>query len=626
MTSQPSLILIAIGPIQDFIRQARRTRDLWYGSHLLSELSRCVARSVSADGGELVFPALKLASDELQPCYSPLRSGTGIPPLSVANKVMAVIPMGHDPAGIAGRARTALATFWRDDLGAKAKARCSGLIAANCDNVWTEQLDSVLEFVAVWAPLPGGQYDQVRRSLEQSLGGRKNLREFSAWTHDRIGAPKSSFDGGRVSVLQEGKQRPNKLVRRYRIGPNEQLDAVGLVKRAGGEATDIESENDLQFVPVSNIAVASWVDGAIGSLEQGEANPFGRLASLCRQIGIGRVNRDLPCVTHFKWDASVLYDDRLPSVLKELDVGSPETLKQIRGELKSLTKRFKSPSPYVACIVADGDGMGRAIDGLTRASDRANAPQHRHFEFSEMLASFASDARKIVEQDHCGSLVYAGGDDVLAFVPVATSLACADALRRAFEVTMKAACHDLAEHPTLSVGIGIGHTMEGMGDLLDLGRSAEKLAKGADLSRGKDRNALAIIIDKRSGGQRSFRAQWSEFNGKVVDRLIDDANLIGNELSSRKIYQLQTMLTRLPKSSDIVAADEQTWSNLLQSEFGLSLARSQVGQMQLKADPPDFGLGWPATGTPYEVVRAAASSWINRMIIAREIRQATPAI
>ena len=40
------LLLVTIGPVQEFIAQARRTRDLWYGSHLLSELARAGARAL----------------------------------------------------------------------------------------------------------------------------------------------------------------------------------------------------------------------------------------------------------------------------------------------------------------------------------------------------------------------------------------------------------------------------------------------------------------------------------------------------------------------------------------------------------------------------------------------------
>ena len=41
---------ISIGPVQGFIAAARRTRDLWYGSWLLSEVSKAVARSLHEQG------------------------------------------------------------------------------------------------------------------------------------------------------------------------------------------------------------------------------------------------------------------------------------------------------------------------------------------------------------------------------------------------------------------------------------------------------------------------------------------------------------------------------------------------------------------------------------------------
>jgi hypothetical protein len=41
--STQSLLLITIGPVQEFIAAARRSRDLWFGSWLLSELSKAAA-------------------------------------------------------------------------------------------------------------------------------------------------------------------------------------------------------------------------------------------------------------------------------------------------------------------------------------------------------------------------------------------------------------------------------------------------------------------------------------------------------------------------------------------------------------------------------------------------------
>ncbi len=47
---------------------ARRSRDLWFGSHLLSEISRAAARGIAVAGGQLIFPALDFNNPELEPC------------------------------------------------------------------------------------------------------------------------------------------------------------------------------------------------------------------------------------------------------------------------------------------------------------------------------------------------------------------------------------------------------------------------------------------------------------------------------------------------------------------------------------------------------------------------------
>ena len=47
-----------IGPVQGFIGQARRTRDLWAGSFLLSCLAGMAMRAIEDAGGKVVFPRI----------------------------------------------------------------------------------------------------------------------------------------------------------------------------------------------------------------------------------------------------------------------------------------------------------------------------------------------------------------------------------------------------------------------------------------------------------------------------------------------------------------------------------------------------------------------------------------
>src|SRR5437016_3506229 len=53
MTEQ-YMLLFTIGPVQSFIAQARKTRDLWLGSYLLSLLMEAAMEGMEE---QLVFPA-----------------------------------------------------------------------------------------------------------------------------------------------------------------------------------------------------------------------------------------------------------------------------------------------------------------------------------------------------------------------------------------------------------------------------------------------------------------------------------------------------------------------------------------------------------------------------------------
>lgn len=593
-----SLLLIALGPVQDFIAQARRTRDLWYGSHLLSELSRAAARTLTDGGADLIFPALEPSDPELEPCEGPLRPN-GVPPLAVANKLLAYVPETTDPAALAHHVRSKVARFWREDIAGRVHLRCSDVLAEGVESVWEEQVDTFLEFTATWTRLADHpDYPAARRAVERSMASRKWLRDFPAWHHRRAGAPKSSLDGARESVLAPGDQRNADLVRRYRIVGQEELDAVGLIKRAGGKPR--------QFVPVINVALASWIALAA----KGAATHLEHLRRACREKGVARVERpDLPCAQQFEFDASILLPSRWRTVFAEQGLqGDPVAWG--REHVAPLLARLSEPFPYVAFLVADGDHMGRALD-------RFGSPE-AHRTFSRALAHFAASAREVVEKDHLGALVYSGGDDALGFLPVAEALACADELRRTFDDVVASAGADLplGERPTLSVGIGVGHVMEGMGDLRELGREAERLAKsGAGATGG--RNALAVVVDRRSGGKRAWCQRWP---ADPVGRLRQDTALLTEGLSSRKVYEVARTLARLPRGG---ASPDEGWSRVLALEVRRSLARVEAGQASVR--PAEAGLDTDESH-PYAAMHDEVSAWVDRLLVARIFKQAEPAL
>lgn len=50
------IVILSIGPVQSMIASARRSRDLWSGSWLLSELAKTCAKFFKDNGATLIFP------------------------------------------------------------------------------------------------------------------------------------------------------------------------------------------------------------------------------------------------------------------------------------------------------------------------------------------------------------------------------------------------------------------------------------------------------------------------------------------------------------------------------------------------------------------------------------------
>src|SRR5947208_3432145 len=77
------LFQISIGPVQEFIVRARRTRDLWFGSWMLSKLSQAAAKAVHDWSKNLIFPSPEVIMQAA--------SAGQNAPASVSNKIVAII-------------------------------------------------------------------------------------------------------------------------------------------------------------------------------------------------------------------------------------------------------------------------------------------------------------------------------------------------------------------------------------------------------------------------------------------------------------------------------------------------------------------------------------------------------
>lgn len=170
---------------------------------------------------------------------------------------------------------------------------------------------------------------------------------------------------------------------------------------------------------------------------------------------------------------------------------------------------------YYAVIQADGDGVGKLLQGLATPDIR---------DFSKKLLSFSKEVSDEIRSIG-GSLIYAGGDDILALAPanpVGTDwLAFADKLNEKLKECLG------NESVSLSMSISIFYHRYPLYEALK--KAANQLFQVAK-RKPVDRNAVVFHIEKNSGQIIDFivKYDWKEGNG-LYHKLLSNlpANLEG---------------------------------------------------------------------------------------------------
>lgn len=559
------LVTLSLGPVQSLIEAARRTRDLWCGSWLLSESARAAALVLhEAQPGGLIFPCPEQPGIELQPQKEPADSA------NIANVLRAevVLPDRAAAAALCQRAKQAAADRLFD-LGDQARGKLKARLR---EDVWQAQVQDLLESFAAWVEIPDGDaaYAQASAKLGATLAARKATRDFRpALPLQTPGLPKSSLDGAMETVLPEWREE--QFARRMLgLSRGEQLDALGVMKRLAG--------NVEQFTPYSRVAADPW----IRTLDRETKDRMG--AAYEPLVGLGlatRVSGNRGQYAEFPYDAQMLFDFRLDNALSGWGEDAPTgeeiaALRALQKMVQPLSAARGAPVPYAAILKADGDRMG----ALLQQANDADASR----EISRALHRFASAVRDLVREYH-GHAIYSGGDDVLALLPLTDSFACARALANCFRQELDAVAGKLglqaADRPTLSVGLGIGHLMEPLGALRARANDAEKLAKASHLPADQTRNALAIVLGVRAGSELRWRANWSDEVALAEIEAFTVAYRDG-QLPSRVAYDLRAIDRRLAwmRDDDSVTARGMRAAEVVRM---LDRARTEGGSKGLDA-------------------------------------------
>ena len=488
----PALFAWSLGPVQDWIRTARKGKDLWFGSALLSDLSGTALRVLEGHG-TLVTPPDTTADP-------------------VPNHLLAVVT--GDPTAIGEELRAAvmarLATLTRLTFD-QVQRRLDGhraLLGLKRRPFQREQAErQVMDLPELtWAatPLPEdpAAFSQARARVEALLSARKATRDFQAPTWGGT-AYKSRLDGARESVLDRDLVHLTDealLHRAAGISKGEFLCGPGLLKRHGRAA--LHGEGGGRIDSSSHFAARAWLDripperrdGLASAVDEYVESIRGACGEAASQVLADLKAYDPDRVTGHL-DGHALYRNRLPDFIPRAQLpGVERALDKLLRKLRAAMPAGAPPEPggYYALLFADGDHVGEAF--------RTLHTQAEHAALAAQLQAFAKAAAGIVS-DHRGGLIYAGGDDLSALVPVDRAFACGRALHAAMEclVTMR--------RITISLGIAVAHHLWPLQDALALARDAEKLAKGDHLSTPRD--AWAIVLQPRGGPPRQARGPWT---------------------------------------------------------------------------------------------------------------------
>ncbi len=662
-SSQASLLTYSMTPVQDFITRARKLRDLWTGSLILSWLTfegiREVMYSLGAD--HVIYPSLigqpfvnRMLKEE---CGLNMTDrdimDNGV--ASFPNKFVCLVPRGEE-SHIADRIKHRILNAWIE-LGNAVLNRIERQVKKKDEYLkeqFSRQMTGYFDFH--WAACPlleHSQYQAVADLLQEDVyqypmklvqdssilpyqsGGEgafypithamsqaflaagktyrvdKRLQEpgIKCNIHGDMEALRYAWAADRSNHNPPPQMDPfwNDLKSSWDLKndfkPSERLCAVSIVKRIAGYTLKRDCPDHPlaaifkpaeSFPSSTEVALTDWLDiiqQNIGDMENRLGNQWrSKLSQYIHESESERREKEDRCE------------------IDDLTREERNACQQIIRETEKRKIQLLDSDRYYAILMMDGDRMGKLVNGETLAAkwedvihpdmvERLKSTgfdirfqnfwkehlSHKrllspavHSAISESLGEFSLFSVPAIIRQWRGRLIYAGGDDVCAVLPVSSVIQAAADISRVYGmgfVTDGGDTHKIHElsgkwkpgqnrlgvhlgkgdNISISAGISIIHHKKPLAVAM---KGAHNLLNQAKETGG--RNALALELDKRSGGSRRFIVKWDEkpvpelcLTGPgwdeicLVDIFMDMAKRLGDSgdtsLSSSLIYRLESL-------------------------------------------------------------------------------------
>ena len=542
------LVGFSISPVQKFIVAARTTQDLYNASRFLSYIGEKIVNKLNEYNADVIFPKF---SNDMPVKYS-----------SVPNMVLSVV------RGSKSEVEKKLKEIKSDveneinRIGIDVLKEVYKNPTEFAEKLVIRQLASY--FTINYAAVPmKGDYKSAYENLSKVMGAYKITRVFKQVAEEGIKCSlcgenevvhNKKFSGTIIDMRKELAELKSK--HSYLFQKNEALCGVDLLKRgvhlvreknfecsfpSTARVLTLHISNDKAYTEVKN-KMKDILKSIIGDAFDDQLLFMENLTEsyFRKNLNVEKINRE-----------------SIKEIIKKL----VPLAKNLKEELKKQKKKIPR---YYAVLMLDGDLMGEWMNGAS-AKDTSSLKECQE-SISEALSDFNKKVRDFFDNHkEYGKLIYAGGDDVLAFVNINHLFEMLKKLHKTYPKEFSGCKNKKA--PTCSVGVCVAHYKEPLTLVLRKAREMENKAKEYG-----GRNTFAIAVINKSGSINEFVSSESKWEG--LDKVNDLVAKMKNDVISNKFIYTFLEETKLLNYTDEVKSKSQRDVDLYEEEFYRLLKRS----------------------------------------------------
>lgn len=567
------IVIFQIGSVKDFVNTARKTRDYWAGSFLLSFLNLIAIKtfeskfphsviypyteedSLSQIATEYITTNKKISFKGLENIYG-----------NLPNRFTAIVSAEREECEkILEECKNNIESFLKT-----IKEDCENHIEkilkelSNDNNwkvIWDRQFQDIISiYWSIYDYNTQYSYEKNYTEAELFFAGKKNMRLFTnveepGFKCTICGIRQIFIDKDCNSKYNYYNEFWNKLIKHFHsyFKENERLCSVCITRRLFPKVTEL----NIKFPSTSTIATMPFIfflknrckdlNTDIKEIEDILFNSYWDYEknNLFKDSDKKLYNLDGDYFILSNYDNDKFWD-------KSISLKERNKIKEILENIIDLSKEENAnPYKYYAVIKFDIDNLGEKIEKCKNKDE--------HKELSKNIYRFLSETlKKIVSDIKYAKILYAGGDEGIIFVHLDYLFELLTLIRSCFKGNFNdnkeideeiRKCNEIfnKDNITISTGVVIAHHQESLKDVLN---ELENTLKTAKADKYKDK--ISFTIMKRSGEiLRDITFKWLGTK-KIITKYLKDLQKMykENKISKNLVYDLKNLFFLGEKESD----------------------------------------------------------------------------